>query len=98
MLYEELLHLYTHESNHLQYVMCLFIVQILAQGGRAQEKEWGGGLWVYYSHGNIVSQKQLNLPELFPKGMNYEGIYGAPYIAMFILNLWLTEPRAGKPL
>lgn len=43
-----------------------------------QEQEWGGGLLVYYSRENIVSQKRLNLPELLPKGMNYEGIYGRP--------------------
>lgn len=72
--------------------------QAISLGRGAQEQKCGGGLWVYYSRENIVSQKRFNLPELLPKGMNYEGIYGAPYIAMFILNLWLTEARAGNPL
>ena len=52
-------------------------INLLAEGGarRAQEWEAGGLLWIYFSCENSVSQKRLNLPELLPNGMNYEGFY-----------------------
>lgn len=45
----------------------------------------------------ILAKKQLRLPELLPKGMNYEGIC-EPYTVIVILNLLLTELKLERPL
>lgn len=45
----------------------------------------------------ILAKKQLCLPVLLPKGMNYEGIC-EPYTVIVILNLLLTEPKLETPL
>lgn len=57
---------------------------------------------VYYSRENIVSQKRLNLPELLPKGMNYEGIYGRPIYSrvysQFMADRGKSRKATLKPL
>lgn len=60
-------------SNHLKYVVYTIIVQmkILARGRESGVEALG----ILFTR-NAVAQKQLHLPELLPKGMNYEGICG----------------------
>lgn len=45
----------------------------------------------------ILAKKQLGIPGLLPKGMNYEGIC-EPYTVIVILNLLLTELKLQRPL
>lgn len=63
----------TSGSNHLNYVVYTIIVQmkILAQGRESGVEALG----ILFTR-NAVAQKRLHLPELLPKGMNYEGICG----------------------
>lgn len=69
--------------------------QTISYGRGAQEPEWDGGIWVYYSREN-VSQKRLNLPERLPKGMNYEGIYGRPTYSHVYFQFMADRSKSRK--
>lgn len=92
--------LYTHESNHMQYVMCPFIVQIelLAKGGKCRNRRGVEGCGYIIHVKTLYHRNDLIYLSFSPKVWIMKAFMGAPYIAMFILNLWLTEARAGKPL
>lgn len=45
---------------------------------------------------STYEQKQHNLPELLPKGMNYEGIYGGPYIYSHVYSQFMADTTKSR--
>lgn len=77
-------------SNNVQ-------IKLLAEGGE-QEQEWveGGGYIIHMK--TLYRRNDLIYLSFSPKVWIMKAFMAAPYIAVFILNLWLTEAGAGKPL
>lgn len=78
-------------SNNVQ-------IKLLAKGGERRNKRGVEG-WGYIIHvKTLYHRNDLIYLSFSPKVWIMKAFTGAPYIAVFILNLWLTEARAGKPL
>lgn len=82
-------------SNNVQ-------IKVLAVGQDSDAGVRWSGLSVHCSRENIILQKQLNLAELLPKGMNYEGIYVCPIYghvySQFMADRTKSRKATLKPL